>query len=92
MPGSKKERPNLAQVTKQSSTNDWSMSSEVEELSSRITTEKEILALFEKMMVSIEHVCFSRLWGTPLGFLNVWSQKLGTFYGTWHISSMQSIK
>ncbi|XP_062869378.1 protein diaphanous homolog 3 isoform X2 [Trichomycterus rosablanca] len=50
IPGSKKERPHLSHLTKQSSTNDWSMSSEFEELSSRITSEKEILALFEKMM------------------------------------------
>lgn len=40
-------------MTKQSS-NDWSTSSEFEDLSSRITSEKEILALFEKMMVSVE--------------------------------------
>lgn len=39
-------------MTKQSSC-DWSTSSEFEDLSSRITSEKEILALFEKMMVSL---------------------------------------
>ncbi|XP_066503723.1 protein diaphanous homolog 3 isoform X2 [Hoplias malabaricus] len=50
IPGSKKERPNLSQMTKQSSTSDWSSSLEFEELSSKITSEKEILALFEKMM------------------------------------------
>jgi len=33
------------------SSGDWSTSSEFEELSSKITSEKEILALFEKMMV-----------------------------------------
>ncbi|KAM9461087.1 protein diaphanous homolog 3 [Clarias gariepinus] len=49
IPGSKKERTQLAHMTKQSSY-DWSNSSEVEDLSSRITSEKEILALFEKMM------------------------------------------
>ncbi|KAM3877205.1 protein diaphanous homolog 3-like [Diretmus argenteus] len=49
IPGTKKERP-------KQNLNDWSMSSssstsaEFEELSSKITTEKEILALFEKMM------------------------------------------
>ncbi|KAL7867363.1 hypothetical protein AOLI_G00151770 [Acnodon oligacanthus] len=49
IPGSKKERPNFSLVTKHS-TSDWSSSLEFEELSSRITSEKEILALFEKMM------------------------------------------
>ncbi|XP_060797729.1 protein diaphanous homolog 3 isoform X1 [Neoarius graeffei] len=49
IPGSKKERAHLSHMTKQSS-NDWSTSSEFEDLSSRITSEKEILALFEKMM------------------------------------------
>ncbi|XP_034536454.1 protein diaphanous homolog 3-like isoform X1 [Notolabrus celidotus] len=53
IPGSKKERPPLLQS--KHSTNDWSISSssssnQIEELSSKITTEKEILALFEKMM------------------------------------------
>ncbi|XP_056324142.1 protein diaphanous homolog 3 isoform X2 [Danio aesculapii] len=50
IPGSKKERPNLSHMSKHSSSGDWSSSSEFEELSSRITSEKEILALFEKMM------------------------------------------
>ncbi|KAI4896390.1 hypothetical protein NFI96_019950 [Prochilodus magdalenae] len=50
IPGSKKERPNVSNMTKHSSTSDWSSSSEFEELSSKITSEKEILALFEKMM------------------------------------------
>ncbi|KAF4083396.1 hypothetical protein AMELA_G00140710 [Ameiurus melas] len=49
IPGSKKERAQLFHMTKQSSC-DWSTSSEFEDLSSRITSEKEILALFEKMM------------------------------------------
>ncbi|KAM4630487.1 protein diaphanous homolog 3-like [Polymixia lowei] len=53
IPGSKKERPHLSHPKQNSS--DWSISSssssaEFEELSSKITTEKEILALFEKMM------------------------------------------
>lgn len=53
IPGSKKERPPLS-YSKHSSS-DWSISSasslnRFEELSSKITTEKEILALFEKMM------------------------------------------
>ncbi|KAK2853873.1 hypothetical protein Q5P01_006534 [Channa striata] len=53
IPGSKKERPPLSH-SKQNA-NDWSVSSSstshpFEELSSKITTEKEILALFEKMM------------------------------------------
>lgn len=53
IPGSKKERPPLS-YSKHSSS-DWSVSSSsslnrFEELSSKITTEKEILALFEKMM------------------------------------------
>ncbi|XP_076880922.1 protein diaphanous homolog 3-like isoform X2 [Brachyhypopomus gauderio] len=47
MPGTKKDRPHLTQLTKPS---DWSSSSEFEDFSSRITSEKEILALFEKMM------------------------------------------
>ncbi|XP_073732268.1 protein diaphanous homolog 3 isoform X4 [Misgurnus anguillicaudatus] len=37
-------------MAKQSSSGDWSTPSEFEELSSKITSEKEILALFEKMM------------------------------------------
>ncbi|XP_041639883.1 protein diaphanous homolog 3-like isoform X2 [Cheilinus undulatus] len=53
IPGSKKERPTLLQS--KHSNNDWSISSsstshQFEELSSKITSEKEILALFEKMM------------------------------------------
>ncbi|XP_073732265.1 protein diaphanous homolog 3 isoform X1 [Misgurnus anguillicaudatus] len=50
IPGSKKERPHLSYMAKQSSSGDWSTPSEFEELSSKITSEKEILALFEKMM------------------------------------------
>lgn len=50
IPGSKKERPQLSHMPKHSSSGDWSTPSEFEELSSRITSEKEILALFEKMM------------------------------------------
>ncbi|XP_053094324.1 protein diaphanous homolog 3 isoform X2 [Pangasianodon hypophthalmus] len=49
IPGSKKERTHLPHMAKQSSC-DWSTSSEFDDLSSRITSEKEILALFEKMM------------------------------------------
>ncbi|KAM9764946.1 protein diaphanous homolog 3-like [Menidia menidia] len=53
IPGSKKERPPLTQSKHNS--NDWANSSSstlnhFEELSSKITSEKEILALFEKMM------------------------------------------
>uniref|UniRef100_A0A3Q3JQC3 Diaphanous-related formin 3 n=1 Tax=Monopterus albus TaxID=43700 RepID=A0A3Q3JQC3_MONAL len=52
IPGSKKERPLLTHS--KHSSNDWSVSStstiKFEELSSKITSEKEILALFEKMM------------------------------------------
>ncbi|XP_062417701.1 protein diaphanous homolog 3-like isoform X1 [Pungitius pungitius] len=52
IPGSKKERPPLSQAKHNAS--DWSTSSsashQFEELSSKITSEKEILALFEKMM------------------------------------------
>ncbi|XP_055363407.1 protein diaphanous homolog 3-like isoform X2 [Betta splendens] len=53
IPGSKKERPPLSLSKHHAS--DWSISSSstshlFEELSSKITTEKEILALFEKMM------------------------------------------
>ncbi|XP_030581251.1 protein diaphanous homolog 3 isoform X2 [Archocentrus centrarchus] len=53
IPGSKKERPPLTQS--KHNANDWSSSSSstshhFEELSSKITSEKEILALFEKMM------------------------------------------
>ncbi|XP_028433012.1 protein diaphanous homolog 3 isoform X4 [Perca flavescens] len=53
IPGSKKERPPLSHS--KNNTNDWSISSsstahQFEELSSKITSEKEILALFEKMM------------------------------------------
>ncbi|XP_049321704.1 protein diaphanous homolog 3 isoform X2 [Astyanax mexicanus] len=50
IPGSKKERPNLAHVAKYPSPTDGPSSLEFEELSSKITSEKEILALFEKMM------------------------------------------
>uniref|UniRef100_A0A8C2JD92 Diaphanous-related formin 3 n=1 Tax=Cyprinus carpio TaxID=7962 RepID=A0A8C2JD92_CYPCA len=50
IPGSKKERPPLSHMSKHYSSGDWSTSSEFEELSSKITSEKEILALFEKMM------------------------------------------
>uniref|UniRef100_A0A673MUH5 Protein diaphanous homolog 3-like n=1 Tax=Sinocyclocheilus rhinocerous TaxID=307959 RepID=A0A673MUH5_9TELE len=42
--------PPLSHMSKHSSFGDWSTSSEFEELSSKITSEKEILALFEKMM------------------------------------------
>ncbi|XP_058256926.1 protein diaphanous homolog 3 isoform X2 [Hemibagrus wyckioides] len=49
IPGSKKERTHLSHMNKQSSC-EWSTSSEFEDLSSKITSEKEILALFEKMM------------------------------------------
>ncbi|XP_045074348.1 protein diaphanous homolog 3-like [Coregonus clupeaformis] len=52
IPGSKKERPHLPHV-KHSSSSEWSSSSssaEFEDLSSKITSEKEILGLFEKMM------------------------------------------
>uniref|UniRef100_A0A3B4AQS8 Formin GTPase-binding domain-containing protein n=1 Tax=Periophthalmus magnuspinnatus TaxID=409849 RepID=A0A3B4AQS8_9GOBI len=53
IPGSKKDRPPLSHVKHTSS--DWSIPSSsslnrFEELSSKITSEKEILALFEKMM------------------------------------------
>ncbi|XP_070683835.1 protein diaphanous homolog 3-like [Pempheris klunzingeri] len=53
IPGSKKERPPLS--NSKHNTSDWSISSsstshQFEELSSKITSEKEILALFEKMM------------------------------------------
>ncbi|KAM7405962.1 hypothetical protein PAMP_000371 [Pampus punctatissimus] len=53
IPGSKKERPPLSHS--KHNTADWSISSSstshhFEELSSKITSEKEILALFEKMM------------------------------------------
>uniref|UniRef100_A0A671XVR8 Diaphanous-related formin 3 n=1 Tax=Sparus aurata TaxID=8175 RepID=A0A671XVR8_SPAAU len=53
IPGSKKERPPISHS--KHNPNDWSISSssnshQFEELSSKITSEKEILALFEKMM------------------------------------------
>ncbi|XP_068586386.1 protein diaphanous homolog 3-like [Cebidichthys violaceus] len=54
IPGSRKERPPLSHS--KHNANDWSTSSssatshQFEELSSKITSEKEILALFEKMM------------------------------------------
>ncbi|XP_029282034.1 protein diaphanous homolog 3-like isoform X2 [Cottoperca gobio] len=53
IPGSKKERPPISHS--KHTTNDWSTSSsstshQFEDLSSKITSEKEILALFEKMM------------------------------------------
>ncbi|KAG8001310.1 Protein diaphanous-like protein 3 [Nibea albiflora] len=55
IPGSKKERPPISHS--KHSTNEWSISSstshQFEELSSKITSEKEILALFEKMMGSL---------------------------------------
>lgn len=54
IPGSKKERPPISHS--KHNTTDWSIPSsstshQFEELSSKITSEKEILALFEKMMV-----------------------------------------
>ncbi|XP_069035095.1 protein diaphanous homolog 3 isoform X3 [Lepisosteus oculatus] len=50
MPGSKKERPNIPHV-KHCSSSDWSaVSEEFEDFSSKLMSEKEILALFEKMM------------------------------------------
>uniref|UniRef100_A0A674BM20 Formin GTPase-binding domain-containing protein n=1 Tax=Salmo trutta TaxID=8032 RepID=A0A674BM20_SALTR len=49
IPGSKKERPHLPHV-KHSSSSEWSSSADFEDLSSKITSEKEILGLFEKMM------------------------------------------
>lgn len=56
IPGSKKDRPPMSHF--KHSASDWSISSSsttnpFEELSSKITSEKEILALFEKMMVYI---------------------------------------
>lgn len=59
IPGSKKERPPLSQS--KHSASDWSIPSsaishQFEELSSKITSEKEILALFEKMMVCCLYV------------------------------------
>ncbi|XP_033972815.1 protein diaphanous homolog 3-like isoform X1 [Trematomus bernacchii] len=53
IPGSKKERPPLSHP--KPNANDWSTASsstshQFEDLSSKITSEKEILALFEKMM------------------------------------------
>ncbi|MFT7818003.1 protein diaphanous homolog 3 [Arapaima gigas] len=48
IPGSKKERLHLPTAKNWSS--DWSTASELEEISCKITSEKEILALFEKMM------------------------------------------
>ncbi|KAM6979926.1 protein diaphanous homolog 3-like [Aplochiton taeniatus] len=57
IPGSKKERPHLSHVKHSSLSSDWSAASsssshtaEFEELSAKITSEKEILGLFEKMM------------------------------------------
>ncbi|KAJ8252936.1 hypothetical protein GJAV_G00207320 [Gymnothorax javanicus] len=50
IPGSRKERPHLAHVKHSSSADAWRASSEFEDLSTKITSEKEILALFEKMM------------------------------------------
>eukprot|EP00063_Salmo_salar_P031707 XP_014006542.1 PREDICTED: protein diaphanous homolog 3-like [Salmo salar] len=49
IPGSKKERPHLPHV-KHSSSSERSSSADFEDLSSKITSEKEILGLFEKMM------------------------------------------
>ncbi|KAJ8387280.1 hypothetical protein AAFF_G00159030 [Aldrovandia affinis] len=49
IPGSRKERPHLSHV-KHSASSDWAASSEYDDLSTKITSEKEILALFEKMM------------------------------------------
>ncbi|XP_028972646.2 protein diaphanous homolog 3 isoform X3 [Esox lucius] len=49
IPGAKKDRPHLATV-KNSSDCSSSSAAEFEELSSKITSEKEILGLFEKMM------------------------------------------
>ncbi|XP_066562772.1 protein diaphanous homolog 3 isoform X1 [Amia ocellicauda] len=49
IPGSKKERPNLSHMKQTSS--DWSaVSAEFQDYSSKHMSEKEILALFEKMM------------------------------------------
>ncbi|XP_076011613.1 protein diaphanous homolog 3-like [Genypterus blacodes] len=48
IPGSKKERPHLSHVKHNPS--DWATTSQHEELSTRITSEEEILSLFEKMM------------------------------------------
>lgn len=54
IPGSRKDRPPMSHF--KHSASDWSISSSsttnpFDELSSKITSEKEILALFEKMMV-----------------------------------------
>lgn len=56
IPGSRKDRPPMSHF--KHSASDWSISSSsttnpFDELSSKITSEKEILALFEKMMVHI---------------------------------------
>ncbi|XP_063808973.1 protein diaphanous homolog 3 isoform X2 [Pseudophryne corroboree] len=52
IPGSRKERLNLHYMKSSNSSSDWSASSEYEEFPPKQLSEKEILALFEKMMLS----------------------------------------
>lgn len=53
IPGSKKERPALPHM-KQSHSTDWSSTpTDVEDFVPKPLSEREIIALFEKMMVSV---------------------------------------
>ncbi|KAJ1115107.1 hypothetical protein NDU88_003333, partial [Pleurodeles waltl] len=51
MPGAKKDRPHLSLVKSSlsSGSSDWSMSQEMDDVSTKQLSEKEVLALFEKM-------------------------------------------
>lgn len=75
IPGSRKDRPPMSQF--KHSASDWSISSSsttnpFDELSSKITSEKEILALFEKMMVHIiSHITLRIVFELNICFLNI---------------------
>lgn len=73
IPGSRKDRPPMSHF--KHSASDWSISSSsttnpFDELSSKITSEKEILALFEKMMVHIIHT-LRIVFELNISFLNI---------------------
>ncbi|KAM5180967.1 protein diaphanous homolog 3 [Mantella aurantiaca] len=50
IPGSRKDRPNLNNIKNYTSSADWSTSSENEDFPPKQLSDKEVLALFEKMM------------------------------------------
>ncbi|XP_068123929.1 protein diaphanous homolog 3 isoform X2 [Hyperolius riggenbachi] len=50
IPGSRKDRPNLNSMKNSNSSTEWSTSSEYDDFTAKHLSDKEVLALFEKMM------------------------------------------